>query len=89
MARAHRAPMRAQIFRGNVLKGRQTHLERQNRLWTPPVAMAMPPLSGGLCNRQPRPEARRHDAPRLAAGLNVSLCSQQGISGLYGSSRQT
>src|SRR6185295_1305672 len=56
------------------IQRRQTHLERQNRLWTitshRSVAIG---LGYWVCNRRLRFEARRHNGPSLAAGLNVSL----------------
>ena len=71
------------------IQGRQTHLERQNRIWTK-TSRGNAAVGPGdrACNRRSRLEARRHDGPGLAAGLNVSFSSQQRISRLNGASCQ-
>ncbi len=75
---------------GKHIQGRQTHLERQNRIRTKTRRSNAAIGSGHrACNRRSRLEARRHDGPCLAAGLNVSLGSQQRISRFDRASCQT
>ena len=72
------------------IQGRQTHLERQNRIWTKTGrSNAAVGWRHRACNRRSRLEARRHDGPCLAAGLNVSLGSQQRIGRFNRASCQT
>src|SRR6185295_10949127 len=84
-----RAQARPDLSRKRV-QGRQAHLERQNRIWTKP-SRSNDAIGPGhrACNGRSRLEAGRHNRPGLAAGLNVSLGSQQRVSRLNGASCQT
>ena len=90
IARTHRAPRRAQIFRGNTSRAGKPiwngKIESGRKL-----TAAMPLLDSGhrACNRRSRLEARRHDGPCLAAGLNVPLGGQQRVGCLNSASCQT
>ena len=88
-AHASRAQACPDLSRKRI-QGRQTHLERQDRIRTKTGrSNAAVGLGHRACNRRSRLEARRHDGPGLAAGLNVALGGQQGISRLDRASRQT
>ena len=86
---ASRAQARPDLS-GKRIQGRQTHLERQNRIR---AKTGRGDAAVGRRhrdrNRRSRLEVRRHDGPRLAAGLDVPLGGQQGISGFDGASCQT
>ena len=90
MARTHRAPRRAQIFRGNISRAGKPiwngKIESGRKLAAAMLAIG---LGHRDRNRRLRLEVRRHNGPCLAAGLNVPLSSQQGISCFDSASCQT
>ena len=74
MARTHRAPRRAQIFRGNTSSAGKPIWNGKIELWTKTSRRSVAiGLGYWVCNRRSRFEAWRHNGPGLAAGLNVSL----------------
>ena len=90
MARTHRAPSLAQIFRGNASRAGKPiwngRIESGRKLGAVDAALGGRHRARG---RRSRFQVRRHDGPGLAAGLDVPLGCQQGISGFDGASCQT
>ena len=89
MARTHRAPRRAQIFRGNTSRAGKP-------IWNGRIESGRKLARGNAAvgprhrarNRRSRLEVRRHNGPCLAARLNVPLGGQQGIGRFDGASCQ-
>ena len=89
MARTHRAPRRAQIFRGNASRA-------GNPIWNGRIesgrngrsSLSLLVAASG-CDGRLRLEARRHNGACLAASLNISLGGQQRIGRFDRASCQT